>query len=77
MKTILWVVLIIITLLTYCLIADWWVTPPMREYSPPNKRLQTEMTQRGPLYLYVEDENGEVSYETEDGVCSFNLGRKK
>jgi hypothetical protein len=26
-----------------------------------------EMAKRGPLYLYVEDERGEISYQTESG----------
>jgi hypothetical protein len=27
------------------------------------------MAKRGALYLYIEDENGEISYQTKSGKC--------
>jgi hypothetical protein len=68
-KIFIWTILAMITVVAYCMFVDWWVTSPAREYIPVRDNIRVEMAKRGPLYLYVENENGEISYQTESGKC--------
>lgn len=65
-------ILAIALLLAAYLVGVSWVLnrpEPRREYLPTSNQIKRMMAERGPLYVYIEHEDGAISYQTERGVC--------